>query len=41
MRGRMVCRMIKGFRDFITKGNLVETAVGLVMALAVVALVKR
>jgi large conductance mechanosensitive channel len=31
--------MIKGFRDFITKGNLVETAVGLVMALAVVALV--
>lgn len=32
--------MIKGFRDFITKGNLIETAVGLVMALAVVALVQ-
>lgn len=31
--------MLKGFRDFITKGNLIETAVGLVMALAVVALV--
>ncbi|CAN5471585.1 hypothetical protein BH10ACT11_BH10ACT11_08670 [soil metagenome] len=32
--------MLKGFRDFITKGNLIETAVGLVMALAVVALVQ-
>ena len=31
--------MIKGFKDFITGGNLIETAVALVMALAVVALV--
>lgn len=31
--------MIKGFREFITGGNLIETAVALVMALAVVALV--
>ncbi len=31
--------MLKGFKDFITKGNLIETAVALVMALAVVALV--
>ena len=30
---------MRGFKDFITKGNLVETAVALVMALAVVALV--
>ena len=26
--------MIKGFRDFVTGGNLIEVAVGLVMALA-------
>lgn len=32
--------MIKGFKDFITKGDLITTAVGLVMALAVVALVQ-
>ncbi len=32
--------MLKGFRDFITKGNLIETAVALVMALATTALVK-
>ena len=31
--------MLKGFRDFVTGGNLIETAVGLVMALAVFALV--
>jgi large conductance mechanosensitive channel len=31
--------MLQGFRDFITKGNLIETAVALVMALATVALV--
>ncbi len=31
--------MLKGFKDFITGGNLIETAVALVMALAVVALV--
>ena len=31
--------MLKGFKEFITKGNLIETAVALVMALAVVALV--
>ena len=31
--------MIKGFKDFLTGGNLIETAVALVMALAVVALV--
>lgn len=31
--------MIKGFKDFITGGNLLETAVALVMALAVVDLV--
>ena len=31
--------MLKGFKDFITKGNLIETAVALVMALATVALV--
>ena len=31
--------MIQGFRDFITKGNLIETAIALVMALATVALV--
>ena len=31
--------MLKGFRDFITKGNLIETAVALVMALATTALV--
>jgi large conductance mechanosensitive channel len=30
---------MQGFKDFITKGNLIETAVALVMALAVVALV--
>lgn len=32
--------MLKGFRDFIMKGNLIETAVALVMALATVALVQ-
>ena len=32
--------MLKGFKDFITKGNLIETAVALVMALATTALVK-
>ena len=31
--------MLRGFRDFITKGNLIETAVALVMALATTALV--
>jgi large conductance mechanosensitive channel len=31
--------VLRDFRDFITKGNLIETAVGLVMALATVALV--
>ena len=31
--------MVAGFRDFITRGNLIETAVALVMALATVALV--
>jgi large conductance mechanosensitive channel len=31
--------MLKGFKDFITKGNLIETAVALVMALATTALV--
>jgi large conductance mechanosensitive channel len=31
--------VLKGFRDFITKGNLIETAVALVMALATTALV--
>ena len=31
--------MLQGFRDFITKGNLIETAIALVMALATVALV--
>ena len=32
--------MLKGFKDFITKGNLIETAVALVMALATTALIK-
>jgi large conductance mechanosensitive channel len=32
--------ILTGFRDFITKGNLIETAVALVMALATTALVK-
>jgi large conductance mechanosensitive channel len=31
--------MIKGFTDFLTRGNLIETAVALVMALATTALV--
>ena len=31
--------MLKGFKDFITGGNLIETAVALVMALATVALI--
>ncbi len=31
--------MLKGFKDFITKGTLIETAVALVMALATTALV--
>lgn len=32
--------MLKGFKDFVTGGNLIETAVGLVMALAIFALVE-
>ena len=32
--------VLRGFRDFITKGNLIETAIALVMALATTALVK-
>ena len=32
--------MIKGFKDFVMRGNLIEVAVGLVMALAVFALVQ-
>jgi large conductance mechanosensitive channel len=32
--------MLKGFRDFVTAGNLIETAIGLVMALATYALVQ-
>ena len=32
--------MLKGFRDFLTGGDLIQTAVGLVMALAVFALVQ-
>ena len=32
--------MIKGFKDFVMGGNLIEVAVGLVMALAVFALVQ-
>jgi large conductance mechanosensitive channel len=32
--------MIKGFRDFVTGGNLIEVAVGLIMALATFALVQ-
>jgi large conductance mechanosensitive channel len=32
--------VIKGFRDFVTRGNLIEVAVGLVMALATFALVQ-
>jgi large conductance mechanosensitive channel len=32
--------MLKGFRDFVTRGNLIEVAVGLVMALATFALVQ-
>jgi large conductance mechanosensitive channel len=32
--------VLKGFRDFITRDNLIETAVALVMALATTALVK-
>jgi large conductance mechanosensitive channel len=32
--------MLKGFRDFVTKGNLIEVAVGLIMALATFALVQ-
>jgi len=32
--------VLKGFKEFITGGNLIETAVALVMALAVVALVQ-
>lgn len=32
--------MLKGFKDFITGGNLIEVAVGLVMALAIFALVQ-
>jgi large conductance mechanosensitive channel len=32
--------MLKGFRDFVTGGNLIEVAVGLIMALATFALVQ-
>ena len=32
--------MLKGFRDFVTGGNLIEVAVGLIMALAIFALVE-
>jgi large conductance mechanosensitive channel len=32
--------MLKGFRDFVARGNLIEVAVGLVMALATFALVQ-
>ena len=32
--------MVKGFRDFVTGGNLIEVAVGLIMALATFALVQ-
>ena len=32
--------MLKGFRDFVTGGNLIEVAVGLIMALALFALVQ-
>ena len=32
--------MLKGFRDFVTGSNLIEVAVGLIMALAVFALVQ-
>ena len=32
--------MLKGFKDFALKGNLIEVAVGLVMALAIFALVQ-
>ena len=32
--------MIRGFKDFVLRGNLVEVAVGLVMALALFALVE-
>ena len=32
--------MFKGFRDFVTQGDLIEIAVGLIMALALFALVQ-
>jgi large conductance mechanosensitive channel len=32
--------MLRGFRDFVTGGNLIEVAVGLIMALATFALVQ-
>jgi large conductance mechanosensitive channel len=32
--------MLKGFRDFVTGGNLIEVAVGLIMALALFGLVQ-
>lgn len=35
-----MAEVLKGFRDFVTKGNLIETAVALVMALATTAVVK-
>jgi large conductance mechanosensitive channel len=35
-----VCPVIKGFRDFIFKGDLISAAVGLVMALATFALIQ-
>jgi large conductance mechanosensitive channel len=37
--GRESPNMLKGFKDFALKGNLVEVGVGLVMALALVALI--
>ena len=32
--------MLKGFKDFVTRGDLIEIAVGLIMALALFALVE-
>jgi large-conductance mechanosensitive channel len=32
--------MLKGFKDFVTGGTLIEVAVGLIMALALFALVQ-
>lgn len=33
--------MLKGFKDFVMRGNLIEVAVGLVMALAMFAMSRR